>query len=102
METNTEKRLLQIVSDYFICKNEFRLLTISSGFLDYDSPFYRYYRDVERTFQKLDKDEQLIIRNEYFFHHKPGWWKALFDNSSFRRIKQRAVSKFVRFFYEIH
>ena len=67
MDTKIEKRLLKIVNDYFICKNHFRLLTFSNGHPDYDSPFYQYYRDVELTFLKLDKDEQIIIRYEYFF-----------------------------------
>ena len=102
MDTKIEKRLLKIVNDYFICKNHFRLLTFSNGHPDYDSPFYQYYRDVELTFLKLDKDEQIIIRYEYFFHPESDWWKPLFDINTFLRIRKRAIHKFVRYFDEIH
>ena len=102
MQKNIEQRLMMIVEDYFACKNHFRLLTFSNGKPDYNSPFYRFYRNVEITFQRLDKDEQVVIRYEYFYHRKPDWWKSIFDIHTFQFVKEKAVYKFVRFFDEIH
>ena len=102
MNKMIEQRLLGIVEDYFACKNHFRLLTFSNGRPDYSSPFYRFYRDVELTFQRLDKDEQIVIRYEYFYHRNSNWWKSLFDLNTFLFVKDKAVNKFVRLFDEIH
>ena len=102
MDIKIEQRLLNIVNDYFACKNNFRILTFSSGSPDYDSPFYRYYRDVEITFLKLNKDEQMVLRYEYFYRHFDGWWKSMFDYESFFKLRESAVYKFVRYFDENH
>ena len=91
-----------IVTAYFVSKNNLEKAKLSSGEEEFFNPSYLLYRDIELAFQSLDDDEQLIIRNDYFEKIFPGWWKLAFKQSEYQSIKKRAIRKFVRSFNEIH
>ena len=92
----------EIAEAYFISIRQIRGLHLSSGELDYYSPFVKYFSDVEEAFSKLTKEYQRIINNEYFYEAYRGWWTKLYKPSLFKRLKRDATKRFVEVFYEIH
>lgn len=102
MEKNIDSLANQIVKNYFICKNQFAIKSFSNGEVDYQNPFYIFYRDVELAYSLLNKEEKLIIENEYFFNTNPTWWRSFYGPKAYQLKKEQAVLKFVRYFHEIH
>ena len=91
-----------IVKAYFISKKQCNIMAFSSGDIDYSNPYYKYYHDVEKAFDRLNDDEKLVINNDYFFNDYYGWWKYLFTERAYLSLKKRAEKHFLRYFYEIH
>ena len=102
MSTKYERLINEIINNYFLCKNQFRLISFSKGHTDYDNPYYLYYRDVELAFLSLNEGERLIIKNDFLCPKKADWWTTYFDSAVYRFYRMIAVEKFVRAFYEIH
>lgn len=50
---------------------------------------------IDRTLQDCSKDTRLIIRNEYLsFSHKE-WYRGFYSESTFYRLKRKAVHEFI-------
>ncbi len=97
-----EELIKQIVKIYFIALRSINENTISSGEIDYYSPFYKYYADVEEAFAMLDKEKKKIITKEYFYDGYRGWWNGIYTSKDFNKKRKIAVKEFVEAFYEIH
>ena len=102
MEQKNEDTIQSISQTYFICRNEFSLISFSSGHIDYYNPFYLFYRDVEIALSLLNEEEKMIIQNEYFTRSNPKWWESFYSKKKYEIKKEKAVKKFVRLFHEIH
>ena len=102
MKLKSYKQLDEIVTNYFVYKEKFKVLSFSSGQLDFSNPYYIYYRDVELALSRLDDNQKLIIKNDYFELYDRMWWKLIFTKTEYVREKRKAIRNFVRYFYEIH
>ena len=98
-----EEIIKNIAHIYFIALRNIReTKMMSSGEVDEHSPFYKYYADVEEAFASLDKENQRIITNEYFYDAYKGWWTYEYKESIFKKLKKAAIKQFVEKFYAIH
>ena len=102
MNKHINLQLSEIVSNYFLCKNQFTILSFSSGKINYSNPYYIYYRDVELALNRLQDEERIIIKNDYFNNVTGHWWRRFFTIDEYNAHKRRAIRNFVRNFYEIH
>lgn len=102
MNNNDYVQLEEIVKNYFLCKNQFTILSFSSGKINYSNPYYIYYRDVELALNKLKEEERLIIKNDFFNSVSADWWRRFFTLEEYFVRKSDAISRFVRAFNEIH
>ena len=102
MERKSHLLINSIITNYFISKNRFNIVCLSSNECDYKNPFYIFYRDVEIALSLLNQEEKMIIENEYFLHLSDSWWKPYFKEKTFLHKKEKAIGKFVRLFHEIH
>ena len=100
MKSYQSKKMNEIATYYFIYKNQFNLLSFSSGDYDYSDPYYQYYRDVEIAFSHLDEEEKLVIVNEFFETPPTDWWKKIYSRKEYLSIKNKAVEHFLRYFNE--
>ena len=100
MNSSKSKKMNEIATFYFIYKNQFNVLSFSSGEYDYSNPYYQYYRDVELAFSKLDEEDKLIIINEFFETPPLNWWKKNYSRKEFLQSKNKAVDHFLRYFRE--
>ena len=100
MKSYQLKKMNEIATYYFIYKNQFNVLSFSSGDYDYSSPYYQYYRNVEIAFSHLDEDEKLIVINEFFESTRADWWKKHYTRKEFIVNKNKAVEHFLRYFNE--
>lgn len=53
-------------------------------------------KKVESSFLLLEKSEQQIIRNEFFYGSYAQWWKESHTKDSFFLLKRKAMSRFLR------
>ncbi len=97
-----EDAIKDIARVYFVSLRYIHSKKLSSGESDYYSPFYKYYADVEEAFASLDKENQRIITNEYFYDAYKGWWTYEYKESIFKKLKKAAIKQFVEKFYAIH
>ena len=100
MKKCQSKKMNEIATYYFIYKNQFNLLSFSSGDYDYSNPYYQYYRDVEIAFSHLNEEEKLIIANDFFESTRADWWKPIYSRKEYLANKNKAVSHFLRYFDE--
>ena len=100
MKSCQSKKMNEIATYYFIYKNQFNLMSFSSGDYDYSNPYYQYYRDVEIAFSHLNEDEKLIVMNDYFESVSTDWWKKVYTKKEYLLFKNKAVEKFLRYFDE--
>ena len=102
MKNHIHQQLNDIVKNYFLCKKQFSIMSFSSGQINYSNPYYIYYRDVEIALQKLEDEERLIIKNDYFNDVPRLWWRKFFSHEEYSLFKRAAIKNFVRLFHEIH
>lgn len=103
MRQKLNETIRNIANGYRVSKKVLRdNVSFSSDDINYQNPWYMFYRDCEIAFSKLDDDEKFVISYEYFAPLKSGWWKKFYIKKDFMRISRSAVRKFVRYFYEIH
>ncbi len=101
----SEEMITEIAKIYFISIRQIQEIeehTISNGSRNIDSPFYKYFNDVEEAFSKLSVEYQRIINNEFFFNAYRNWWTSSYTLSEFKKRKKLAVREFLEVFYEIH
>lgn len=97
-----ETIIKQIAKTYFVSMRYISQKKISSGDIDIFSPFYKYYCDVETTFNLLNFESKRIITNEYFYDGYSNWWMGSYRENEYKRKKKIAIKEFVEAFYEIH
>ena len=102
MSTKKEDVINSIAKAYFVSKKQLELNSFSSGRVDYSNPYYKYCKDVEFAFSRLNEDEKLIINNDYFYNDYFGWWKVIFKEREYLVLKRKAERNFLKYFYEIH
>lgn len=57
-----------------------------------------YIKKVKRAYAILDKLDQRIINNEFFFQDYPDWWKNTYSKTTFYRIKRLSMKRFLEAF----
>lgn len=57
-----------------------------------------YVARVESAFRKLDPTSQKIINNDYFFNEYKYWNVEYFSNSTYYRLKRKAIIQFLSYF----
>lgn len=59
-----------------------------------------YIHRVEETLSSLDRHLQELIKNDFFSRQTPNWWKPLYTCEYYLRLRYKAVSSFLKHFYE--
>lgn len=91
-----------IVRKYYVAKEviENNINKIASKERDYMSHYYLFVDDVNQAFLNLDNLDKEIINNDFFTPCKYEWWKKYYSRSTYYRLKSKAMSEFLRCFYD--
>lgn len=96
-----EIKLAQIAARYLLCKQIMgeKSYQVSCGDSEEDNPFSTYIVRVEKAYDGLDETHRQIINNDFFYQNTyPFWWESCFSKSSYYRLKNTAMKKFLRTF----
>ena len=99
--TQLDKIMREISRLYFVSLKTINEKSFMSD-SDNDSPYLKYYNDVEKAFAKLDKEKRKLITKEYFYDDYNGWWVKEYRLGRFIRLKRNAIKAFMEAFNEIH
>ena len=59
-----------------------------------------YIHRVEEALCALDGHQQELIKNDFIDRHSPNWWKPLYTCEHYLKLRYKAVSSFLKHFYE--
>ena len=59
-----------------------------------------YIHRVDEALSALDGNLQELIKNDFFFHQTPNWWKHLYPCHYYLKLRYKAVSHFLMHFYD--
>lgn len=96
-----EIKIAQIAARYLLCKqfvqeNDY---VCSSGEKDNDNFYSSYIFRVEKAYDDLEENHRQIINNDFFYQNSyPFWWESCYSKSSYYRLKNAAMKKFLRTF----
>ena len=97
-----DKKMQFLASTYFtsLFKSE-RIPTLhDSDQEEVVAPLKVFINRMQSTFLTLNKEEQKIINNDYFFEDYPYWWESIYSKKDYFQIKRQALIHFLRTFYE--
>ena len=95
-----EIKIAQIAARYLLCKQfvEEKEYVCSSGEKDSENFYSSYIYRVEKAYDDLEGSHREIINNDFFYQNYPNWWQSFYSKSSYYRIKNAAMKKFLRTF----
>jgi len=96
-----EIKVAQISARYILCKQvvEEKSNKVSSGEKDESSVFCDYIERVEAALNSLEDANKEIILKDFFYQNTYNfWWESCYSKSSYYRIKNAAMKKFLRTF----
>ena len=96
---NLDEKLLTLSKSYLSIQKAFITHTISNRYQDMNNPFVLFCFTIEQAFYSLSSPLQKIINNEFFYQSYPGWWKEIYSEKHFKRLRKLAVYKFMEAYY---
>lgn len=98
-----KRRIVEsIAKEYFICLHKQNLktlfFTLSEGKSTYGKTLKEicdYISKVEFTFSQLDALDKTFINNEFFYTEDSNWWIDIYPQSTFYRLRAKAVNCFL-------
>lgn len=84
---------------FFLCKK------IISSYGDVinvhpNNPFVIFCQKISEAYEKLDKESQRMINNEFFFEKYPGWWMKELSYDNFNKKMNKSMKLFLENLYE--
>ncbi len=95
-----EEKLISLSKNYLSIQKAFLTRTISNRYLDFSNPFIQFCFTVEQAFYSLSSPLQKIINNEFFYQAYKGWWKEIYSEKHFRKLRKLAIYKFMEAYYD--
>lgn len=97
---NLEQNLTSLSKSYLSIQKAFLTHTISNRYLDFSNPFILFCFTIEQAFYSLSSPLKKIINNEFFYQAYEGWWKEIYSEEQFKKLRKIAISKFMEAYYE--
>ena len=99
LDSKTPSEYIKEISDlYFV----YRRIIDEKKYKD-DKEFYIYssfIQKVNRAYEKLDGVERQIINNDFFYEDYRYWWRKIYTESTYYRLKSRTMKKFIIYYEE--
>lgn len=57
-----------------------------------------YIKKVNDAYEKLDGLDKKIINNDFFYEDYPFWWRRIYTPSTYYRLKNRSMKKFIELY----
>ncbi len=97
MDNRLEEKMLLIVNNYFAAR---RLLSDNREMSDDNfSILCSYVNNVRKAFNTLNDEEKIFLNNEYFFQAPLDWWKKIWNQEKYQKMKEVTLNHFLGAFY---
>ena len=97
---NLEEKIALLSKNYLSIQKAFITHTISNRYQDMSNPFVQFCFTIEQAFYSLSSPLRKIINNEFFYQAYSGWWKEIYSEKHFKRLRKLAIYKFMEAYYE--
>ena len=61
--------------------------------------YVAFKEHVDYTIKRLDPFESEFLENEFFHPNKNAWWSKMYSKSTYYRVKNRTVNRFLRLYH---
>ena len=83
--------------DFMVNDSSYKLLNNLEKLKDIDEESQRFVMKVNFALLSLEKDEAMIIYNDYLLKKEPKWWVPYFSKASYYRKRNKAIEVFLDF-----
>ena len=97
---NLEQKIVTLSKNYLSIQKAFLTQTVSNKYEDMSNPFVQFCYTIEQAFYSLSSPLRKIINNEFFYQEYKGWWKDLYSEKQFKRLRKLAIYRFMEAYYE--
>lgn len=92
-----ELKGLELINKDIVCDN-------AATYIDTKNKYTYYYSlqaKIDFILEKLDWEESNFIKKEFFSNnYRNGWWMNYYSKSTYYRLKNKAMGKFLGFMYD--
>ena len=96
-----ESKLTQLSKNYISIQTAFQTKTISSRYQDLSNPFILFCLDIENAFYSLPSPLRRIINNDFFYQAYYQWWKEIYSEEQYKRLRAIAIVRFMEAYHAI-
>ena len=94
-----EAKMSSLSKNYLSIQKAFITHTISNKYQDLSNPFVQFCFTIEQAFYSLSSPLKKIINNEFFYQAYEGWWKDIYSEKQFKKLRRIAIYKFMEAYY---